>query len=241
MKRFRMRQGPFNGIGFLFSLAGFILVLLCLVGCLAPSGRGLYFAKVSDASGDKAFSAYYGWQGYCLEEQGQTTCFTDRELLVVPLDVAISDQLNATHPNLFTDAIPQDQDLNPEAAPNPAHDPRIYPAAVICLVCSSVLLLLCVLRVALPRQYPDQHYYRGFLAAGCTVLSLLLIILSSVMYQDAVDQLNKEYPHLIAVDGPCMTMIGVAFACFFLAAYSLLRGSMSMDSNNTSTEGYNPI
>lgn len=155
--------------------------------------------------------------------------------------MAISDQLNATHPNLFTDAIPQDQDLNPEAAPNPAHDPRIYPAAVICLVCSSVLLLLCVLRVALPRQYPDQHYYRGFLAAGCTVLSLLLIILSSVMYQDAVDQLNKEYPHLIAVDGPCMTMIGVAFACFFLAAYSLLRGSMSMDSNNTSTEGYNPI
>jgi hypothetical protein len=96
------------------------------------------------------------------------------------------------------------------------------------------------MRVFSPRRYQDIYYTRGFLAAGCTVLALLLVILSSLMYQEAVDQLNKEYPHLIASEGPCMIMIGVAFASFMMASYCLLRGSMSMD-NNVDTEGYNPI
>lgn len=70
------------------------------------------------------------------------------------------------------------------------------------------------------------------------MLSLLLLILSSIMYGNAVEQLNLEYPHLIASEGPALTMIGVCFASFTIAAYSLLRGCMTMDA---SSEGYNPI
>ena len=59
------------------------------------------------------------------------------------------------------------------------------------------------------------------------------------MYQDAVDQLNLAYPHLIATTGPGITMIGCSFASFALAGYFLMRGWMSIESSGT--DGYNPI
>ncbi|KAG1056759.1 hypothetical protein G6F46_005156 [Rhizopus delemar] len=236
MKKFRLKQEPFDRTGLLFSLTGFLLILLCLIGCQTPGSKGLYFAKVTDAS-QSGMVAYYGWRGYCIEDKG-ITCYKDDGVLVVPLDVSISDNLNITYPQLFKDEIAQDENLNPGAAANPPHDPKIYPAAVICLICSGTLLVLAIYRVYRPQQYQDEHYTRGFLAAASTVLALLLVALSSVMYQNATEQLNETYPHLVASQGPCMILLGVAFASFFLASIALLRGVMRIDSD---PEGYSAI
>lgn len=73
---------------------------------------------------------------------------------------------------------------------------------------------------------------------GSCILALLLLVLSSVMYQSAITQLNLAYPHLIATQGPGMIMIGCAFTAFTLAGYILLRGCMKIDSSN---DGYSPI
>lgn len=138
------------------------------------------------------------------------------------------------------DAITQDASLNPDSAPTPSHDPKIYPASVLCLLASATCILFCVLRITQPLHYSDKYYSRGFLAAGSAVLALLCTILSSAMYQDAITELNLEYPHLIATQGPAMTMIGVAFCSFFLGAVCLLRGAMS-NSDDNETEGYAPL
>jgi hypothetical protein len=154
------------------------------------------------------------------------------------LDVAIVNHLNSTYPRLFTDEIEQNEDLNPGAKPNPPHDPKIFPAAVLCLLCSATLLVFCVMRIALPHRYQDEYYTRGFLAWGSAVLALLLVILSSVMYEEAIDQLNRTFPHLVASQGPGMAMIGCSFASFAISGYVLLRGAMTLDSD---TDGYSPI
>ncbi|KAI9247220.1 hypothetical protein BY458DRAFT_590886 [Sporodiniella umbellata] len=236
MKGFRFKKEPYDKTGLLFGLTGFLLTLLCLIGCQTSGAKELYFAKVADESGN--LTAYYGWVGYCVDEKGSTVCDRGSELLVVPLDVAISDQLNSTHPELFKEPVSQDNALNPGSAPNPPHNPRIYPAAVMCLLSSSLLLALGAYRVYKPQNYLDEHYTRGFLAAASTVFGLLLIALSSVMYQNAIEQLNLTYPHLTASQGPGMPMIGMAFACFFLASIALLRGVLRFDSE---PEGYNAI
>jgi hypothetical protein len=86
MEKLHIRQGSFNRSGLLFALTGFLLVLLCAVGCLYPSGRGLYFLQVTDAvapSNASALSVYYGWQAYCLKET-KLECFVDRDVMQVP-------------------------------------------------------------------------------------------------------------------------------------------------------------
>ncbi|KAI9484143.1 MAG: hypothetical protein EXX96DRAFT_166689 [Benjaminiella poitrasii] len=241
MKKFRLKQVPFNYTGLLLSIIGFILTLLCLVGCSSSGSRGLYFAKVTDAASSidgSSVSVYYGWQAYCIQDQ-QLKCVNDRNIMKVPFDVSIVNHLNSSYPQLFTDEIEQNENLNPGAAPNPPHDPKIYPAAVLCLICSAALLVLCVLRVAWTGHYQDTHYTRGFLAWGSAMFALLLLILSSVMYQNAVTQLNLAYPHLVASQGPGMPMIGCAFTAFALAGFFLLRGCMNVDFSDT--DGYNPL
>lgn len=172
---------------------------------------------------------------YLLKKKLYIHCF------LLHLDVSITTQLNSSYPYLFTDPVSQDESLNPGSIPTPAHDPKIYPAAVLCLLGSAYLLVLCFMRVCTPHRYQDEYYTRGFLAAGSSVLALLLLVLSSIMYQNAITELNLEYPHLIASQGPGMTMIGACFAAFFLASYLLLRGCMSMEAGSSGTEGYNPI
>ncbi|KAI8993310.1 hypothetical protein BDB01DRAFT_716149 [Pilobolus umbonatus] len=203
--------------------------------------RGLYFAKVAnrDSSVD-AVSVFYSWQGYCIKEE-EYVCHSGKGVMVVPFDIYVVNSLNQTYPLLFTDRVSQDESLNPGAAPNPPHDPKIFPASVLCLLCSAALLTLCVLRIVAPFKYQDIYYTRGFLACGSAVFALLLLILSTVMYNSAIEQLNVAYPHLIATEGPCMPMIGVAFMCFALAGFVLLRGSMSLESSGSNDEGYSAI
>lgn len=254
MKRPHLGQGPSSFLGLLLAIIGFVLTILCLVGCLRTSARGLYFLKITQASSaSNPVSIYYGWQGYCIQDV-TLNCQQDRSVMIVPfgknsmhhifincsilfIDVSIVDHLNSTYPQLFEDEITQDTDLNPGAAPNPPHDPKIYPAAVLCLLCSAALLLFCIMRVAVPHRYQDEYYTRGFLAMGACILALLLLILSSVMYQSAITQLNLAFPHLVATQGPGMPMIGCAFAAFTLAGFVLLRGCMNIESS----EGYSPI
>ncbi|KAI7903579.1 uncharacterized protein BX663DRAFT_485708 [Cokeromyces recurvatus] len=241
MKKFRLKKAPFNYTGFFLSIIGFILTLLCLVGCKTSSSKGLYFVKVTNAEkpvNGTSVSIYYGWQAYCIEDH-EVKCVSDRSVMIVPFDVSIVNQLNATYPSLFLDVIEQNDSLNPGASPNPPHDPKIFPAAVLCLICSAALLVLCVIRIILPGRYQDEYYSRGFLAWGASMFTLLLLILSSVMYQGAIKQLNLAYPHLIAIQGPGMAMIGFGFAAFTLAGFLLTRGCMSNEFSDTN--GYNPL
>ncbi|KAI8988308.1 hypothetical protein BDF20DRAFT_814475 [Mycotypha africana] len=243
MARFHLRKGLVNYVGLCLSIIGFILTVLCLAGCLKPSSYGFYFAKITDAeaSSDGSFvSIYFGWQAYCVQESNQPmACYNDRSIMVVPFDVSVSNQLNETYPRLFIDKVEQDEALNPGASPNPPHDPKIYPAAVLCLICSAILLVCCLYRVTYPSRYQDEYFTRGFLALVSAVFALLLVILSTVMYSDAVDQLNRAYPHLQATEGTGLPMIGCAFAAFTIAGFILLRGCMSIDSNDN--DGYSPI
>ncbi|KAI8384272.1 uncharacterized protein BYT42DRAFT_478814, partial [Radiomyces spectabilis] len=169
--------------------------------------------------------ALYGWQGYCIQDQGNTQCRTDSNVMTIPFaDVWVTDQLNKTRPQLFEDAVQQDEDLNPLAKPNPPHDPKIYAGAILCLLCGGAAFVLAIVRTTFYQYFQDDYYARGLLASGATTLALLLLAQSSIMYQNAVQQLNVEYPHLEATEGPCMTVIGVAFTSYFIASCIFMHG-----------------
>lgn len=87
MKKFRIKKEPFSRTGFFFTFLGFLLILLCLIGCQTPGSKSLYFVKVTDAPSYKGtpMSAYYGWRGYCIDD-GQTNCY-GHDVLVVPLGI----------------------------------------------------------------------------------------------------------------------------------------------------------
>jgi hypothetical protein len=87
MKKFPVKHLPLDFIGLFFSMTGFIMVLLCLVGCIYDSGRGLYFLKVADSqpTANASMTAYYGWQAYCIDDINLgLNCYTDRSVMVVP-------------------------------------------------------------------------------------------------------------------------------------------------------------
>lgn len=136
---------------------------------------------------------------------------------------------NETYPQLFTDEVELDQDLYPLAAPNPVHNPKVFAASVLCLLCSGAALVIGLLVIVMGYRFPDTHYSRGFFAWAAAVLALLLIAQSCVLYQNGAQMLNLTYPHLIASLGPGLPMIGVAFACFVLAGFAYLHGCFNKD------------
>ncbi|KAG0166253.1 hypothetical protein DFQ30_007412 [Apophysomyces sp. BC1015] len=221
-----------------FSLVGFILVLLCLVGCRSASGQSLYFAKITDRPAGN-LTILYGLQGYCVLDK-TTNCVSDDGVMIVPFDVMVSNMLNATYPRLVEDAIEQDQNLNPLATPTPLHNPKLFPAIVMCLICGGAAFLIGVARTAFYRYVQDEHYSRGFLAWGSAVLSLLLVAECSVMYQNGVKELNVVYPHLEATEGPGRPITGVAFAAFAIAGYTYMHGCFAKDDVEIE-DGYNPL
>jgi hypothetical protein len=145
-------------------------------------------------------------------------------------DVNMVSLFNATYPQLFLNSTPQDQNYDPFARPDPPHNSKIYVASVLCLLGAGGSVILCIIKFIYRRTYTgfqDTYYSRGLLSAfaGCT--SLLMVALCSVMYPNAVTQLNLTYPNIIVTLGPCVTMIGAAFMVFFLASTCLLRGCSS--------------
>ncbi|KAI9492883.1 hypothetical protein BDB00DRAFT_764656 [Zychaea mexicana] len=237
-----MRPSRRNYVGIFFSLVGFIFILLCLVGCRSNSGAKLYFAQLTERPAG-TLSINVGWQGYCITDRGGiTSCRTDDGVMMMPFDVTIPEKFNETFPELFTDEIEQDPDLNPASQPNPPHNPKIYPASVLCLLCGGAATLIGLVWAILYPRFQDQYYSRGFLAWGAAVLALLLVAQSSIMYENGVDQLNLVYPHLEAVRGPCLVLSGMAFACFAISGYTYLHGCFSKEEDEAALgEGYNPL
>lgn len=83
--KIRIRPSKRNYIGLFFSLVGFLLILLCLVGSRTASGKGLHFARLIERPAGP-LTIYIGWQGYCVE-QGSTSnveCSTDDGVMMMP-------------------------------------------------------------------------------------------------------------------------------------------------------------
>lgn len=128
---------------------------------------------------------------------------------------------NTTFPELFTDFV------TPEisADPDPPHDPKIYVASVLCLLLSGASTVFCILKFIHRTKFQDDiHFNRGFLVAGSCACALLLIALCTVIYSNAVIQLNSTYPHITASLGPCVSMIGASFMVFFMSSVISLQG-----------------
>ncbi|KAI7868697.1 hypothetical protein BDF14DRAFT_1789893 [Spinellus fusiger] len=235
-RRFAMRLEPsfVNYVGLLFSLTGCVLIALCLSANHTNASKDIYFLKITDNPPSQV-TVLYGWGAYC-EQTPQWQCVSDSSVMVVPFDVHVTARLNATYPSLFKDAVAQDSSLDPLAAPNPPHDPKISVAAILCLLCGGVGFALALTRAMFYRYYQDQYYSRGFLCWAAAVFALLLIAECTIMYGDAADELTVTYPHLVATQGPGLSMVGVAFASFVISGYSFMQGCFSKEE-----EGYHSI
>lgn len=130
---------------------------------------------------------------------------------------------------MFENPVELDQDLYPLAQPNPVHNPKVYAASMLCLLSGGAAFVVGLLVILLGYRFPDTHYSRGFFAWGASVLALLLIAQSCVLYQDGAEMLNLTYPYLIASLGPGLPLIGVAFACFTIAGFAYLHGCFNKD------------
>ncbi|KAI7859228.1 hypothetical protein BDC45DRAFT_432862 [Circinella umbellata] len=202
----------------------------------------LHFTKFTERPAG-TLAIYVGWQGYCITERdGNTSCHTDDGVMMMPFDVTIAEKFNETYPELFKDPVEQDPDLNPASQPNPPHNPKIYAASVLCLLCGGAATTIGFVWTLLYPQFQDKYYSRGFLAWGAGVLALLLVAQSSIMYENGIDELNIVYPHLEAVIGPCMVLTGMAFASFIISGYTFLHGCFSKEEDDSALgEGYNPL
>lgn len=72
-----------NYVGVFFSLVGFILTLLCVVGCRTTHGEKLYFAKISESPAGN-LTLYIGWQGYCVQDGQSISCHDDDGVMMMP-------------------------------------------------------------------------------------------------------------------------------------------------------------
>lgn len=93
-------------------------------------------------------------------------------------------------------------------------------AFIFCLLCSGISFVLCLYKLT-SKSYYDKYFTRGFLAAGASLWSLLLVTLTSITFQQAAEQLQEQFEISI---GPCIPMVGCAFMVFFLASSMLLLG-----------------
>ncbi|ORY95881.1 hypothetical protein BCR43DRAFT_441187 [Syncephalastrum racemosum] len=194
------------------------------------------FASIT-ANPPGPLTIYLGWQGYCIDDKSTTTCYSDDGVMMLPFEVTVAEKFNGTYPELFKD------ENAPAEDPGPSHNPNIYAASVLCLLCGGGAWAVGALCMVFYRRFTDTHYARGFLAWGAAVLALLLLAESSVMYQSGVESLNTTYPHLIAAEGTGMPMIGVAFATFVIAGYTYLHGCFSEgdEEADLGDTGYTPL
>ncbi|KAI8089143.1 uncharacterized protein BX664DRAFT_296659 [Halteromyces radiatus] len=230
--RIRVRPTRWNYIGLILSLAGFILVSLCLVGGISSNGHSIHFVKIQGNN----VTATFGLLGFCIEQNHELNCQRDDAVKLIPFAVTVPTVLNDTYPNLFTDAITPDSGVYPQTVAQPSHDPRILAASILCLICGGAAILIGLCKVVFYTHFQDESYTRGFCAMAASVMSLLLVAETVVMYQNGAAELNLIYPHLQATLGPGMTMIGISLLVFFLSSVAYLQGCFS--SNGTSDKGY---
>ncbi|ORZ10204.1 hypothetical protein BCR42DRAFT_114191 [Absidia repens] len=152
--------------------------------------------------------------------------------------ITVPSILNETYPSLFTDHVTLDEAIYPMSVAQPNHDPRIFAACVLGLICGGAAVAIGLAKITFYTYVHDASYLRGFCAMMAAVVSLLLVAETTLMYQSGIDSLNLLYPHLRATAGPGMTMMGIALMVFFLSSLSYMNGCLSRD---TSDEGYEPL
>ncbi|CAO3620825.1 unnamed protein product [Cunninghamella blakesleeana] len=229
--RIRVRPTRWNYLGVFFAMAGFILIMLTTVGGFSKRGQDLYFTKIDGGN----VTITFGLLGYCIQENGSIKCDRDDTVKVSPNIEMIPGLLNDTYPFLFKDAETLDSDIYPTSVNQPYHDPKIFPASILALICGGCSIIIGLLKVLFYHRVQDEHLARSFFAWAAAVISLLLIALTSVKYDSSNDLLNLIYPHLNASLGPGIIMEGVAFASFFLSGLSYMEGCYSSDPTD---EGY---
>lgn len=143
--------------------------------------------------------------------------------------------LNSTFPDLFSDETTLDEAVYPSSVAQPSHDPRILAAGIICLICSGAAVAIGFCKIIFYTHVQDKSYMRGFCALGASVIALLLVAQTYVMYHNGVEMLNLKYPNQQATEGPGMIMVGIAFMVFFLSSVAYLQGCFSSNGDN---EGY---
>lgn len=79
----QLRPSRRNYIGVFLSLVGFILVLLCLIGARSTGAKRISFATIT-ANPPGPLTIYLGWQGYCIDDKGETTCYNDDGVMMLP-------------------------------------------------------------------------------------------------------------------------------------------------------------
>ncbi|KAI9299603.1 hypothetical protein BJ944DRAFT_172146 [Cunninghamella echinulata] len=205
--------------------------MLSTVGGYSKTGQDLYFTKIHGNN----ITITFGMLGYCIQEKDTLQCIKDDTVKMNPNIETIPGLLNDTYPYLFTDAVTLDADAYPNSVSQPRHDPKIFPAAILAIICGGCSIIIGLLKVLFYHKVQDEHLSRSFFAWGAAVLSLLLIALTSVKYDEGNELLNLVYPHLNATLGPCTFMVGVSFAAFFLSGLSYMEGCYSSDPTD---EGY---
>ncbi|KAK4513252.1 uncharacterized protein ATC70_011820 [Mucor velutinosus] len=195
-------------LGACFNLIGFILMILCLFGNARPCLSSLYFVKVSNSQQSATFGLFH----YCIDNEA-----CHQETFTLPFEEQMLDLLNVT--STTTPA----QDLDPP------HDPHMLAAFICCLLCSGISSVLCLHKLTNKRCY-DIYFTRGFLSAGASLWSLLLVTLTSITFQHAATA-EQSLQHFEIELGPCMSMVGCAFMVFSLASSALLLGCATAPSH----------
>ncbi|SAL98961.1 hypothetical protein [Absidia glauca] len=222
--RIRLRPTRWTHFGLLLSLGGFILVLLCLAGGLQPVSQAIHFAKIQGEN----VTVTFGLLGYCLHGNAAGwTCHQDDAVKMIPFLVTVPTLLNDTHPSLFVDPVTLPEGVYPLAVAQPNHDPRIFAGCIICLICGGLAVALGAGKILWYVQ--DTSYLRGFMAMMAAVVALLLIAETTIMYHGGVELLNLTYPHLLATEGPGITMMGTSLLLFGLSSAAYLQGCLSYE------------
>jgi hypothetical protein len=133
--------------------------------------------------------------------------------------------LNNTLPSLFLDPVTLPEGVFPLAVAQPNHDPRIFAGCIICLICSGLAVALGAGKILWYVQ--DSSYLRGFMAMMAAVVALLLVAETAIMYHGGVELLDRTYPHLLATEGPGITMMGTSLLLFGLSSAAYLQGCLS--------------
>jgi hypothetical protein len=124
---------------------------------------------------------------------------------------------------MFADEISMDPATQPLFNPTPLHNPQIVAASIFCLICSIGASLVVLLRIS-TKRVEDKAYARGFLALLATILSMMLLTLVSMLYDNGKQILNLEFPHIQADTGNGKSIVGITFGLLFVASGLLLRG-----------------
>ncbi|KAI8071410.1 hypothetical protein BC940DRAFT_234598 [Gongronella butleri] len=165
--------------------------------------------------------------GYCVQQPQQPLqCIHDEQVKLIPFAATVPATLNGTYPWLFADANTLDSAVYPSSVAQPSHDPKIFAACILTLICSGCAFLIGIAKMVFYAHIEDESYTRGFFALGAAIFALLLVSETAVMYQAGVDMLNLTYPNLVASTGPGMIMIGMSFTALFLSSLAYLQGCM---------------